>query len=188
MFNNINNINNINNKIIDNKIIMNRKSLWENFMVYTSYDFQDKWSKLENWDNEFSNFKTKNFLDELIIELYNISEQLLISLKRWSIKKNINYLNKKIESYLFDINIIKSNISFSKKNDKNNDKKINIIESSCFTPPESFYKNIWLKSIKLNNLDDLYEEKTNSINLNSNYNHYENDFEREYNILFPIEI
>ena len=180
----------------DNLLIKNRESLWNNFMIYTSYDFQDKWSKLENWDNEFSNFKTKNFLDELIIELYNISEELLISLKYWSIKKNINYLNKIIESYLFDVDIIKSKIIINNNNNKN---KINIIESSCFTPPKSFYKNIWLKSIKLNNLDDLYQENNLNSNfnndLNNNFNNdlnnnFNNDlnFDKQYNLLFPIEI
>ena len=80
---------------IDLLIIKNRESLWNNFMIHTNFDFQDKWSKLENWDKQFSNFKTKIFLDELIVEIYTISNDLLISLSRWSIKKNIKYLKNK---------------------------------------------------------------------------------------------
>ena len=65
---------------IDYLIYKNKDSLWNNFMVYTSFDFQDKWTKLENWDEQFSNFKTKVFLDELIVETNNISQDLLIFL------------------------------------------------------------------------------------------------------------
>ena len=33
---------------IDYLIYKNKDSLWNNFMVYTSFDFQDKWTKLDN--------------------------------------------------------------------------------------------------------------------------------------------
>ena len=161
---------------IDYLIYKNKDSLWNNFMVYTSFDFQDKWTKLENWDEQFSNFKTKVFLDELIVETNNISQDLLISLNRWAKKKDIKYLKHKIEKFLFNKNIINNTNSIKKTKSNNNininkSTKINIIESSCLTPPESFFNSYWLRSIKINELDNLIENNdnyNNSINYSIN--------------------
>ena len=176
---------------VDYLIYKNKDSLWNNFMVYTSFDFQDKWTKLENWDEQFSNFKTKVFLDELIVETNNISQDLLISLNRWAKKKDIKYLKNKIEKFLFNKNII-NNTNNIKKNESdtnniniNKSNKINIIESSCLTPPESFFNSYWLKSIKINDLEKLYDTNDNNIIYNKT-NQIKNNFDE--NLIFEIEV
>jgi hypothetical protein len=178
---------------VDYLIYKNKDSLWNNFMIYTSFEFQDKWTKLENWDEQFSNFKTKIFLDELIVEINNISQDLLISLNRWSKKKDIKYLKFKIEKFLFEKNIINNkNDKLIKENQitKNNisikrSSKINIIESSCLTPPESFFNSFWLKSLKINELDDIYENNDTYNNFTNN-NKINNNFDE--NLIFEIEV
>ena len=60
--------------------------------------------------------------------------------------------------------------------------KINIIESSCLTPPESFFNSYWLRSIKINELDNLIE---NNDNYNNSIN-YSNNFDE--NLIFEIEV
>ena len=172
---------------VDYLIYKNKDSLWNNFMIYTSFEFQDKWTKLENWDEQFSNFKTKIFLDELIVETNNISQDLLISLNRWAKKKDIKYLKYKIEKFLFEKNIINNKNDELITNNINIQKssKINIIESSCLTPPESFFNSFWLKSLKINELDNLYD-------INDNYNTFtknnkiNNNFDE--NLIFEIEV
>ena len=178
---------------VDYLIYKNKDSLWNNFMIYTSFEFQDKWTKLENWDEQFSNFKTKIFLDELIVETNNISQDLLISLNRWAKKKDIKYLKYKIEKFLFKKNIINNvNDSLINKNksitnniDIKKSSKINIIESSCLTPPESFFNSYWLRSIKINDLEKLYDTNDNNIIYNKT-NQIKNNFDE--NLIFEIEV
>lgn len=176
---------------IDLLIIKNRESLWNNFMIHTNFDFQNKWSKLENWDDQFSNFKTKIFLDELIVEIYTLSQDLLISLNRWSIKKNIKYLKNKIEKFLFNKNIINNNEEKIEYNINSKVKpiKINIIESSCFTPPESFFNSFWLKSLKIDDLENLYQNFDYDYDYHRN-NKYFNEKNDNYddNLMFQIEV
>ena len=96
--------------ITDNLVFMNYNSIWNNFVIYTSYDFQDKWAKLDNW-SQLSNFKTCNFIHELVNEISLFSTELLISFKRWSSKK-INYIknliNEKIKTQKLMIQLIKT--------------------------------------------------------------------------------
>jgi len=181
---------------IDYLIYKNKDSLWNNFMIYTNFHFQEKWTKLENWDKQFSNFKTKNFLDELIIEINNISQDLLISLNKWSKKKNIKYLKYKIEKFLFNKNIINNELTnkITQNNTNNIDiiyksPRINIIESSCLTPPESFYNSFWLRSLKINDLEEISYENDYDNNHNKeidNLYYKNNNFEE--NLIFKIEV
>ena len=154
-------------------VIKHKDSLWNNFMIYTSFEFQDKWTKLENW-NEFSNFRTKTFLDELVIECNDISRQLVISLHRWSTKYNIQYLTKKIDKILNKNENTKS-IFIDSINKKN------IITSSCFTPPESNYLNEWKNATKIKDLDDLVDKKKENI-----YNY--NNINYDDTLIFAIEV
>lgn len=155
--------------ITDNLVFMNYNSIWNNFVIYTSYDFQDKWAKLDNW-SQLSNFKTCNFIHELVNEISLFSTELLISFKRWSSKKKINYIE----------NLINEKIKTQKINDTiNKNINKNIITSSCFTPPDFSFLQNWNneKNKELNNFDEL----SDSSSISTNYN-------KDENLLFDLDL
>lgn len=136
---------------IDYLIFKNYKNIWDNFVIYTSDDFKNKWSNLDCW-NHFTNFKTFHFLNELVNEISNCSNELLILFNQWSKKNNIEYLTSLTQNKL--------NFSYIKNNDKN------YIISSCFTPPELSFLTKWTFEKSIEKLDDVLD---NDIERLSNY-------------------
>jgi len=79
-------------------IKQNRKSIINNFVVYTSDSFKTKWYEF-NIDR-IDNYLAKQFLLDLVDEVKSINKNLLKSLFIFSQKKNILYLSNLI--YQFD--------------------------------------------------------------------------------------
>ena len=136
--------------ITDYLIFKNYKNIWDNFVIYTSSDFQEKWSNLDCW-NHFSNFKTIHFINELVNEISNSSYELLISLNKWSIKNNIEYL---------------SSLTYNKLNSFQNNKNDYII-SSCFTPPDLSFLTQWTFEKTIQKLDDVINYDTDRTSIHS---------------------
>lgn len=142
-------------------------------MLYTSYEFQKKWSSPLSWNMDNSRrINMSTFLTELIVEIDNISEQLLLSLLTFSKKNLIHYLTDMIDMYLKNkntYNFSPSNYSFPTENI--------FLPTSCFSPPETVNIDLWY-SKPVKSLDEIlssspidmnYTKKINSCNYISKY-------------------
>lgn len=123
-------------------VAKHRKSLYDNYITYTSTMFRGRWShvSIDTIDEE----TMRSFLIDLVFEIDSINKNLLKSLFIFSKKKNIPYLSDIIyqldqENFENPLIIKKSEpITFRKTIEKK------IVISSCFTPPEFINENSWL--------------------------------------------
>ena len=166
-------------------IKQNRKSIINNFVIYTSDSFKTKWCEF-NIDR-IDNYLAKQFLLDLVDEVKSINKNLLKSLFIFSQKKNILYLSNLI--YQFDcetfddplrIDLPNSEVDLSNSvnplridlsNSTNplRSKPINIpvckrscVISSCFTPPDfSFGGKSW-SNHPFNDLDEVLSYSSTS--------------------------
>jgi hypothetical protein len=170
-------------------IKQNRKSIINNFVIYTSDSFKTKWCEF-NIDR-IDNYLAKQFLLDLVDEVKSINKNLLKSLFIFSQKKNILYLSNLI--YQFDcetfddplrvdlsnstnplrIDLSNSEIDLSNSANPLRSKPINIpicqrhhqrrcVVSSCFTPPDfSFNGKSW-SNHPFSNLDEVLSYSSTS--------------------------
>ena len=138
------------------KLLKYNNFLYENFIIYTSSEFKDKWCCKEVWKNKFD-YDIKELLNDLVDDINNINKYLLKSLFIFSIKKKLKYLSYLI--YEKDKNNFYNPLMTSNIKIKNiPQQKDNFIISSCFTPPDSLFYEYWNKK-PINCLDDYIKIK-----------------------------
>ena len=128
--------------------------IYNNFIIYTSHKFRDKWLLKNNSYNNI--YGSTIFIRKLVDEINNINKNLLKSLFIFSIKNDFLYLSnliyEKDKSEFYNPLLTKSKTITIKKN-KNNSK---FIVSSCFTPPNEYFLTYWNNKKIINNLDNYF--------------------------------
>lgn len=128
-------------------LLLYKKKLYKNYIIYTSSEFQDKWNFKEI--NYCSQINIKEFFKQLVEEINNVNKCLLKSLFNFAERRDMTYLCNLI--YEKDKNKF-SNPFIDEK------KEFNFIKSSVFTPPNNFLENYWTNYIKpFKNLDELID-------------------------------
>lgn len=130
------------------------KKIYDNFIIYSSHEFKDKWILKNNYYNNI--YGPKVFIRKLVDEMANVNKNLLKSLFIFSIKYNFLFLSNLI--YEKNRNeFINPLLTKNTKTKSINIKKKNIpkfVISSCFTPPNELFLYHWNKKVVINNLDN----------------------------------
>jgi hypothetical protein len=123
----------------------NKYKLYNNYIIYTSSEFQDRWNK--RWNEKLNEkFNINNFLKDLVSEIKEVDKYLLESLYKFADRIGCIYL----------CNLIYEHDKEKFKNPLLEEKSF-LIKSSVFTPPNNFLEDYWVKHhIPFKNLDEVY--------------------------------
>lgn len=127
--------------------IKNKYKLYNNYIIYTSAKFQDKWPIMKISYGQI--FDVKYFFRDLVSEINIVNKSLLKSLYKFAEKTDCMYLCNLI--YECNKNMFKNPFL-------DDCKDIFFVKSSVFTPPNNFLEEYWTKyHIPFKNLDEIQQ-------------------------------